>query len=454
MVCLTNKYLSICYLYGYKPSIVISRFKFTLFNILLLLLGCNMATMAQRVHLDREQVVAQVKTLQERVTNKVDSTSGYALLNAAYYASQVSALLSDFNNSIPPSGRRSVWEGQEERLEQLTTLVDRFCNQKGPYTYDNTTTAVKDYIAQNDSAIPVPFLEQPIIKIVGQEQPVQFTIKADMTGTDKDPRHITLHSNNAHSNPTQVTDSSISFSIDPSLMGTANGTPNGFSWDKMVLELHYTKMVGRKMNHEVDVNAQYTMYYSAVPHTAGTLVVSSNRSSNNSKTQHRRTRTFLVNSAHENLVEKQCVPKAEAGWTIVPESIQLEIESFAGKEKKDWTYRKTSSNGNTCFLVETFYNRSGVSGKLEYHINYDIKRNETESTTQVDTFQLNWGDADTLSTANGVPDLLYIDDRGNRTTLKKGQHNNALPELEHIENGLIIKVPSLLSMVNPIAKKE
>jgi hypothetical protein len=410
-----------------------------------------MQAFAQRVTMDREQVVAQLSDLEQKVIKKVESAKGETSPNVVFYGSQMLTAITDFENHVPASGRRSVWESQENELNELSAIVDGFCAQKSAYT-DKTTQTINDFTNKYDSGAPIPIPSQPLMVIDGSQQDLSLVFNADMTNATKDVNSIVLTGPNGQVKAQQITDKTITFLLAPTVLQTTSKN-HDFAFGQLSIKIPFTKMVGRKRNHAVNIEAEYKLLYSIAPSHAGSIIISSSSSSSNSKTQHKRTRTFLVNSAHENLVEKQCVPKPESGWSLVPESVQLVIESSLGKAKKDWSYRKLTSNGTTCFLVETFYNRSGVSGKLVYHIEYDIKRGETETTVQKDTMDLQWNSNDTVSVASNA-EIQYIDYQGSKSTLKKGQHTAGQPIVEYTDRALIIKAPNPVDWVKPLATKD
>ncbi len=251
-----------------------------------------------------------------------------------------------------------------------------------------------------------------------------------------------LYNGNKKVGYADATDTSITFKFRPQqldldkakLLTTTN------------LKLHLVGQIGRKINPKKQFTAIYNFYAMAIPTSPGKLTITKNSTAKNTEKQTKRTRTFLLNGSKGNLVEKQCVPSHE-GWTIVPESVELVVEISKGQKNRDWSFRKTNSGGKVCFTAEVFFNSTGTSGKLEYHLKYDIVREKTEATANTSELALTWGQMQQLNFDFPITEVLFTDFMGTQTKIVNGSFDSYWLQLKQEGNSIGIKTTDL-SMLN------
>lgn len=240
---------------------------------------------------------------------------------------------------------------------------------------------------------------------------------------------------------THATDSSLTFNFNASQLGLNVSKP----LTTTNIKLHLVGQLGKRVNPKKQFTAIYDFYAMSLPTSPGKLTITKNSTASNIEKQTKRTRTFLLNGSKGNLVEKQCVPNHD-GWSIVPESVALVVESSKGTKNRDWNYRKTNSGGKYCFTAEVFYNSSGPSGKLEYYIKYDIKRSTSEEMTNTSEVQLNWGELKQEQFDMDVTQIVYTDFMGTQNIIVDGSFQSFWLQLKQEENTIAIKTPDIATL--------
>lgn len=250
----------------------------------------------------------------------------------------------------------------------------------------------------------------------------------------KDTAEVYLFAGNLKVPYTAYTDSSITFRFSQAQLGLHHATP----WSATKLNLRLVGQTGKKINKKKQFTAVYSFYAMALPPSPGKLTISYGASSTNAEKQAKRTRTFLLNGSKGNLVEKQCIPNHD-GWTVVPESVDLVVESSAGQKNRDWNYRKTNTGGKTCFTAEVFFNSAGPSGKLEYHLKYDITRSTSDTKNKTTEVVLEWGKEQQLDFDMPITKLQFTDFAGNTTVVAGNSHNNFWLQIDKQDKALLVK---------------
>ncbi len=311
---------------------------------------------------------------------------------------------------------------------------------------DDGKTNSKTKSQQFVHALPLvknQFVVQPINPVyffVGKDTVWQITVKGSFPLLLQDSSEIYL-STTTHKVPyTAATDSSITFQASPAQLGLSDAA----AFDVKNIQLHLVGQVGKKTNKKKQFVAVYDLYAMALPQSAGKLTVTKTSSAQNTEKQSKRTRTFLLNGSKGNLVEKQCVPNPD-GWALIPESVELVVESSSGTAKRDWSYHKTIKDGKTCFTTEVFFNSAGPSGKLEYHIKYDIRRNTTEALTETSEIGLTWNDVQHFNFDTPISKVVYTDPWGTDSVITDTSYLSPWLQLEmQNKNSIAIKTPPLV----------
>lgn len=321
-----------------------------------------------------------------------------------------------------------------ELLKELQTEVSSFVNHKKPAT--EAPKLAKQYIEK----LPVvknQFVVEPIMPILhyqGSTQSIQLVIKGSFALLLQDANEVFIYSGTQKVGYSHATDTSITFNFAPAQLGLHELQP----LLTQKVQLHLTGQVGRKVNKKKQFVATYHFYVMALPASPGKLTVTLSNTSKSTERQSKRTRTFLLNGSKGNLVEKQCLPSHD-GWVLIPESVDLVVESSAGQKKRDWNFRKTTTGGKTCYTTEVFFNSAGPSGKLEYHIKYELKRSSTEEFTETQEVNLDWGKDKQIIFDLPITQVAFTDFLGKTTIVEGTNLFSQWLQLEVQEKSLAIK---------------
>lgn len=281
---------------------------------------------------------------------------------------------------------------------------------------------------------------RPLYFFQNQNDSLSLTFTGQFPALLPDTEAVFLFVGNHRIGYSQATDSTLTFVFTPAQLGLSNTEP----LKKTNIKLHLVGQLGKKINPKKQFKAVYDFYALSLPSSPGKLTITQNTTSTNVEKQSKRTRTFLLNGSKGNLVEKQCLPNHD-GWSIVPESITLVVESSKGVKSRDWDYRKTSSGGKYCYTAEVFFNSSGPSGKLEYHIKYDIKRSTTEETTTMQELRLNWGEARQEVFEMDIVKITYTDFTGTEHEIVGDNFQSHWLQLKLVQNVIAINTPMISS---------
>jgi hypothetical protein len=287
------------------------------------------------------------------------------------------------------------------------------------------------------------YATKPVYFFEGQNSPITITFYGSFPALLGDTAAIYLYNGSKKVPYSYATDTSLTFTLTPSQLGLDSTELLAAT----NVKLHLVGQLGRKINPKKQFTAIYDFYAMALPASPGKLTITKNSMAKNIEKQTKRTRTFLLNGSKGNLVEKQCVPNHD-GWTLVSESVELVVEISKGQKNRDWSYRKTSSGGKICYTAEVFFNNSGTSGKLEYHLKYDIMRNKTEETSDTSEMVLTWGERQQLNFDQPVTEIIFTDFMGNQTIIADASFESFWLQLKQEANYLNIKTPDLSSLNN------
>ncbi|CAN5115738.1 hypothetical protein BH09BAC1_BH09BAC1_15190 [soil metagenome] len=301
---------------------------------------------------------------------------------------------------------------------------------------DDPTAATRDIVAR----MPVvknqftALNSQPFSYYLNADEPLVITFKGQFPLLLKDTTEVYL-SNGAHKvGYTTANDTAITFQFTKQQLGLTNTTP----MEVARIELVLVGQIGKKVNKRKQFTSVYHLYAIALPSSPGKLTITQNNKSKNTEKQNKRTRTFLLNGSKGNLVEKQCIPLHE-GWVLLPETVELVVESSAGTKNRDWSFRKTATDGKICFTTEVFYNSAGTSGKLEYHLKYDIQRNISSEQTDESEIVLAWGENKQYSYNLPISKVVFTNFLGEVTPITGSYFQCAWLELQVLEKNIVLK---------------
>ncbi|MGB0929226.1 MAG: hypothetical protein ACPGVB_00525 [Chitinophagales bacterium] len=136
---------------------------------------------------------------------------------------------------------------------------------------------------------------------------------------------------------------------------------------------------------------RYTLPFKLLPSSPGSIYLSYQQTSDTKKKEVLQTRTFVQHSTNKFITENYYIPQKEKE-RISYESAKLVVEWSDGKQDRDWSYYKHKTSKGICFTVETVYNPVGISGKLNFHIEYEVEKHTSNTTQKSASVDLDWND--------------------------------------------------------------
>ena len=368
---------------------------------LLVLLMCYSDTMQAQLP-ERMQLSEYIAELEQRTIQAVDFAGAGVKVNTIKAGAALAlaigcmsvAMTNDHDEMLKDLSKRQI-----ENLNQLTDLLtqlEKNSNLSNLPTYCSELTASLE-IAENlpvlhqaspDFLVPAgkdvswlltgkfteilsdnPFL-QPKISFY-EEQTIE---KGSGKKTHKTSTVTIL--------PLEQNTDSMLFAIPVEYLPKADGL--GYAVAKLEIPYEYKKGFKKR-----ERTATYTVIMGLVPASPGSISLSYRTSSQTESTEQQRTKTYIQHATNGDLSETYCVPATEG---LVTGSEKLVVEWSDGAKDRDWSfYRQNSAKGN-CFVVETFYDSGGHSGKLNFHLVYDTKQQNTQSSSDSESAVLNWGE--------------------------------------------------------------
>ncbi len=282
---------------------------------------------------------------------------------------------------------------------------------------------------------------KPLYYFIDKNEQLSVTFSGEFPVLLQDTSEVYLYTDNHKVGYSSATDTTITFTFTAAQLGLDSAKPLATT----NIKLQLVGQLGRKVNPKKQFTATYDFYALSLPASPGKLTITQSSTASNIEKQTKCTRTFLLNGSKGNLVEKQCLPSHE-GWSIVPESVTLVVESSKGTKNRDWSYRKTNASGKYCYTAEVFYNSSGPSGKLEYHLKYDIKRSTTEEMTNTKELLLGWGEVKQEQFDTPVAQIVFTDFMGTQNIITDGSFQSFWLQLKQENNSIAIKTPDITTL--------
>lgn len=280
---------------------------------------------------------------------------------------------------------------------------------------------IKGQFAEEPSDNP---FEQPKINF-HEEQ----TLKNAANKTTHSSKTVTILP--LEQSPTQLT-----FTIPQEYLPIHTG---GLGQAVMQLEIPYKSKRFLKSKTETAV---YQLIAGLVPPSPGKITLSYRTTRQTDNTTDKQTKTYIQHATNGDLSENYCLPNITEG-ELVAGSQRLVVEWSEGEKDTDWSYYKQGK----CFVVETFYDPEGTSGKLNFHLAYQVSSQSQQSKSGNEKATLNWGDerSFTLPTMLGWT-LTFESYTGNVSTYTQATQNSLL-DIEVVGRQLIVRTPSVEGFV-------
>ncbi len=186
----------------------------------------------------------------------------------------------------------------------------------------------------------------------------------------------------------------------------------------------------------------YTLPFQLLPRQPGSIYLSYKQSSTNNKVENRKTRTFVQHSTGKYITENYYVPNKE-GEKVLEGSAKLVVEWSDGKKERDWSYYKHRTSKGICFTVETVYNPVGVSGKVNFHIEYQVEKRNVKTTQKYVSVDLDWNDYQSFNIGYNTNWKLQFTDYNGEVHFYSQPATTALMSVSKTGLNLVVTTPSV-----------
>jgi hypothetical protein len=145
-------------------------------------------------------------------------------------------------------------------------------------------------------------------------------------------------------------------------------------------------------------DATFRLLIGILPSSPGKIIVWRKILTSRKDIQHIVTGSTSQESVHDDITELVKGPPIYAPWEIVPGTIQFKIEH----EEGDWSYELNSSERPTVsYVVKTIHHGIGTSGKVTFHLEYDVYRFYEGENWVPEPVVLKWGESQVFDAPNG-----------------------------------------------------
>lgn len=363
-------------------------------KLLFLLLCTVCVTITQAQDTEPVYLKTYLQELETQIQNHLDTQEGNRKITALEGTNYLYQALDMFANQCkdgPFSKFEKLKKQETEAYIELEQIVNKYIS--GNLKDEDVRTTLQAWFNKHSfkQQPPLPHLFSTAIYPYNNSYKANWILTGDFSQLEGDSAAF-ISVMGIRVFPNSHTDSTLKFIIPVADFKMPQPVTELTILDAQ-LNLLYTTGKGKKPEDHKHIFYHYAL--GLLPAGPGSIRLEKTSSSETEEVQHKRTRTFLLNGIKGDLVEKLCVP-THTGWTVVPTSIELVIESSTGTKNRDWNYKKTGSGAGTCYLVEVFMNSDGPSGKLEYHLKYDIAQTTESNGLNVTDEALSWNEEKNL----------------------------------------------------------
>ena len=382
--------------------------------------------------------------LKQKIDAAVKKSNNHQLPNSIYYGSFLLQACSILENAYYYPGGEGASDAADRRalLEKLVSQYVANIGKNGDELRLSTENVVND-IEHGKGESYLKLSEPSLMVQERQDNAVVLYFSGYFNTLDLEKTYLEVNGNKIK--PAHKTDNSLSFSTNWTTLGLpANSNKIDHIVGKLVLEYE-----GKKARSKKGVwTDEYTIMIGLIPSGPGNLAFSNTVQANAEELQQKTTRNFLQHSSNGDIVENYCIPEHQ-GWEIVPGSAQLIIDASSGREDQDWFVNQYSRSGKSCFTVETLYNGYGNSGKLSFHIVYEIRRTALTASQSQRKAVIDWGESIVFDIYSPDWKLKLNAFTGNYEELSRGKQKSGLLELRVYGNTVRVTALNLKDLIHP-----
>jgi hypothetical protein len=185
----------------------------------------------------------------------------------------------------------------------------------------------------------------------------------------------------------QNTSQSLIFRISPNLTNLGSAKMNIL---KMTLSVPYeaTKFLLVKEKRI----STYDLILGILPNSPGKIVLSKKTVATQVEQKPYRSETIKQHSSNDDDKNHPYEFKPPQGWEFIPESVRLVVEWNQGNENDQWSQEKRSvTKESAAFVITTIHHGFGTSGKVDFHVEATIQRENSNESWRDTPLNLTWG---------------------------------------------------------------
>jgi hypothetical protein len=313
-----------------------------------------------------------------------------------------------------------------QKLDELKSIISQLQSDTDAKIRDASTRA-------QQLVLTLPFSNKapqltsysPQFASTGGSAPVLLKLRGVFAYAQKQGYEPHLQIGSDTLNPVQSTTQDLAFQIPPGDFSSATSAAIGLTQASVTMP--YEDGLLHKFR-----TATYKVLIGTLPQSPGKLVLTTVQHIPVADRQASSTRTFSQYSSNDDIDAVYCTDPAPNGWTIDPQSVAFVVTGpdnghAQGSENDEWYKRVQRLDGQqVCFLIHTVHHRFGTSGKVDFHISYDLVR--TRDTTQdiVEPLSLAWGDQVSRKVQANEWKLVYDGFAGHHEEIATSFHDNYL----------------------------
>ncbi|MCJ8211031.1 hypothetical protein MUY27_15035 [Mucilaginibacter sp. RS28] len=202
-----------------------------------------------------------------------------------------------------------------------------------------------------------------------------------------------LKVNNKVFTPVQNTTQTLKFLIPVTdLAPTLNNT---FSYSKAEVIVPYKTGFIFTRRREAD----YNLLLGVLPGSPGAIKIKHKSIRTVHEEQRRSTQTWSQHSSNDDITQTYC-SDGFPGWHIKDPSCVVTWSQ--GNENDQWSRSLVSYNPQVCYRINTVHHPWGTSGKVNFHFEFTIERDNQVEEWLEDQVVLNWGESKVFNFAPGT----------------------------------------------------
>jgi hypothetical protein len=303
------------------------------------------------------QARTAIEQFQQELGDQLNKTVADLDAASARQLDKLTTVVDDLN-----SGNRATVAAAGQQAEQVGLTLPLANTQP-------QITSYAPHMVAPGGTNPLPVVVKGVFAFVGQKdlQPV-LTVDGDQIA------------------PSQTTTQQITFPVPAAKVRTA-AAPTEIGLLSAVLDVPYRDVLSGATK-----TATYNLEVGVLPRSPGQLSLITKQHSPKQSRQHVVDQGHQQYSSNDDLDGNYTSTPPAAGWTIDPKTARFIVTWSQGDENDQWSKSLLVNDGHSItYQVHTVHHRIGTSGKVDFHLEYDLVHTEDQITTKTEPLTIAWG---------------------------------------------------------------